>query len=104
MEKRIFCSVSLSLTLVFLTTGVSLAGDSASIAVSCSIPSVPGLNAPPFKSENLEPAVTADMQNTQLQNETKPTTAATIQQETEQQIVLADGKAASVITQTVYSR
>ncbi len=46
MKNKILQGLGVGLILVFLTTGIALANDSISVAVSATIPAVPGLNAP----------------------------------------------------------
>jgi len=46
MKNKILQGLWIGLILVLLTTGIALASDSISVAVSATIPAVPGLNAP----------------------------------------------------------
>ena len=62
MKNKILQSLGISLILVLLTTGIALASDSISVAVSATIPAVPGLNAPPFEEANKNSAAMAASQ------------------------------------------
>jgi len=85
-----------------ITTGSAFAGDSFSIQVSCSIPEVPGLNAPPIKEETKGTPTEAEI--IAAQNESQEQTPLTIQEDTEREIMLADRSTSSEITKTIYSR
>ena len=80
--------------------GLSFAKDSFSLSVSCSIPSVPGLNAPLVQGKtqimNMNQA-----QNTEIKYETGGQETAMIQEE-EARITLAENDADKITT--VYSR
>jgi hypothetical protein len=105
--KKIIYKALISLTITLCMFGVSFAADSSSIAVSCSIPAVPDLNAPPFPDKNTQQAVstaTPQQKSDELKNAPQETPIAAIQQETKKEIVLASGETASVVTQTIYSR
>jgi hypothetical protein len=83
------------------------AGNSSStIAVSCSIPVVPGLNAPPYqrKLEAIDPAIQAKQENLQPAVTQEPQAAQFIQETKEKEITLASGNTASVAVETIYVR
>ncbi len=72
-----------------------------SLAVSCSIPAVPGLNAPLL----VETAAQPENQNiAPVRIESEDESPATLQEDSDGQIVLANGKTAGLTVQTVYSR
>lgn len=84
--------------------GVSIAGDNASISVSCSIPVVPGLNAPSIEEKIIESnATTTARQDIEIKKDPQKQ-EPTIIQESSEKILLADGNTSSVIVQTIYSR
>jgi len=53
--KRLIKLITLSVIILGLTTP-AVAGDSVSIKVSCVIPAIPGVNAPPYPSEEVRQA------------------------------------------------
>lgn len=59
-------------------SGVSFAGDSATISVSCTIPAIPGVNAPPFPAKqelkNVENTQEQTQEARNKQNETQKKT------------------------------
>ena len=97
--RNALINISLIVLLILLSSvGLAIADDNFSIAVSCSIPAVPGLNAP---------ALTPDAEETGSKQDTEIKAAqddSVIQGDSEEQIVLADGNAARVTTKTIYSR
>ena len=48
MKNKILCRSLIGIIVILFMLGVSFAGDSATISVSCTIPAIPGVNAPPF--------------------------------------------------------
>ncbi len=101
--KKILMILLVSLIGICAVAQIAFAGNSVSFAVSCSIPAVPGLNAPPYvqdKTIRVEEPYTQQIK-TQEPQETK---IETIQETTEKQTELADGKTASVEVETVYLR
>ncbi|MDD5245878.1 MAG: hypothetical protein PHS09_00650 [Candidatus Omnitrophica bacterium] len=103
----------LMLLLVFCFGTVALAGDSVSLKVSCTIPEIPGVNAPPFPDqaeknlkndsgdpENQDPR--EQEEQTQIQNTREG--ASYIAHEQSGDITASDGKMAQVVTRTIYRR
>lgn len=80
MKKRLLKNTLVSLVILFNFAGIALAGDSVSLSVSCTIPSIPGVNAPPF-----ETTANADIQENS-------------------KILLVEQTANSETVQTIYSR
>lgn len=72
---------------------LAFAADNASIAVSCSIPAVPGLNAPA--------SAVAQVAEGQASEGESP---ETLEEEVQGLVMLANGKIVDLVTQTVYSR
>lgn len=105
MKNRLIYWTLLGLMIIFCVPNLVLAQDSASFAVSCSIPAVPGLNAPPLgeKPEAVTKNV-ASQQEAKINNQASEQANTIIQKETYKKIVLADGRVSSLTTQTVYSR
>lgn len=92
--------------LIISLIGRAWAQDSFSISVSCSIPAVPGLNAPLIEEET--PRVTETDEFTQKdaknQEEIRLESPTLLQEDKEKQIQLAEGETSTVIVQTIYSR
>lgn len=82
---------------VLMFTGIAY-GESISFSVSCTIPAIPGVNAPPF-AETQKPIINQgkETQNDSASQEDR-------QKEPERQMLMAEEKTNSSITQTVYSR
>lgn len=107
IKARIILISYLTLILM-LSMGLSHkaeAQDSYSIAVSCSIPAVPGLNAPIVEEETMEPMDTKQNPGSQ-QEETKIELAEMIRETKEEKILKAqdENSSTAVTLQTVYSR
>jgi hypothetical protein len=104
--KKILMVLLVGVTMVGFVSGIAFAGNSASFAVSCSIPAVPGLNAPPYvqdktiRIEEPRAEITSRIE-TEKPQEAK---AETIQQTAQKEIELADGKTTSVEVETMYLR
>lgn len=98
--KNALINKSLTALLIILSlTGLAIADDNLSIAVSCSIPAVPGLNAPPL-TPNAEETGSSSKQDTEVKTVQD---GSLIKEDKEEKIVLADGSASRVTT-TIYSR
>jgi hypothetical protein len=102
MKKKLIYEILISLMILLAIGNVSLASDSSSIPVSCSIPAVPGLNAPPIAEKTTETGVVE--RDTKIKEEAQEQSPSTIQEDDADKIVLADGKTSTIITQTIYSR
>lgn len=102
MKKPSLKRISISLIILFSAVGISTADDNFSIPVSCSIPAVPGLNAP---------ALTEDATGTELTVSPNgdtgvkdPDSPSVIQEDSKEEIILADGRIATATTETIYKR
>jgi hypothetical protein len=80
------------------------AGESITIPVSCSIPVVPGLNAPLIEQESTNTNTDNDATMPVEQKEESQTVPAMQQEEEGKEIILAEEKTAAVIVKTSYSR
>lgn len=102
MRNRLLKEIFVLLVLLSLTA-IAQAADNIAIPVSCSIPAVPGINAPLVEKEKT--VKTEDMTVAEEETNQKETKSpANIQEEDNQEIVLAEGKTATVVVQTIYSR
>jgi len=88
MHSRLTYRFVIFLMLFLAAVDVAMAGDNAPLSVSCSIPVVPGLNAPPFNTKTAETNVEAQQNEDQSQ----------------QEIILAEETAPSTVRQTIYLR
>lgn len=98
MEKKGILTV----LLVFLIVSTVWAGDSVTIAMSCTIPSIPGVNAPARVSE----ALMLDYQRIDVanQNSTATVEEEIIEKEETKQTLLAQGDKVITQVQTIYTR
>jgi hypothetical protein len=92
----------LTTLLVLFIVSTALAGESATIQVSCTIPSIPGVNAPPRISERV-------LNINQREEITKKNTTATegeqiIEKEETKETLLAQGEKVISKVKTVYAR
>ena len=73
--KSIITKVTLILSVVLLTTGNLWAGNSESFVVKCTIPAIPGVNAPLIEEEKAitptSPAQEQNRQDAQVETTTK---------------------------------
>ena len=88
--------------LVLLMVSTVWAGDSVSISMSCTIPSIPGVNAPARVPEVL-------MRNYQRQDVANKNSTATvgeeiIEKEERKEILLAQGEKVTTEVKTIYTR
>lgn len=82
--------------------GVAKAGDSIGFTVSCTIPAIPGVNAPPFEDKaTLSDATVAITEQVKASEEKKEQIPASLQEE---EILLAEEKSPSGTVQSIYSR
>jgi len=79
-------------------SGVVWAGDSVAFTISCTIPAIPGVNAPLVENKIGQKDTTV-AQDTNKQVEIEKQEPATIEE-----IRLAQGATASATTKTIYSR
>jgi len=79
-------------------SGVVWAGDSVTFTMSCTIPAIPGVNAP-LVNDKIDQKDTTVAQGSNKQIEIEKQEPATIEE-----IRLAQGATASAATKTIYSR
>ncbi len=86
--KNLLCKgIMTAFTLVLFLVGISFGGDTYSVAVSVTIPAIPGVNAPPFLEQNSvkqEIKQTEQKQDT-VKEEKKDTSPPMIQEETQKE-------------------
>ena len=88
--------------LVLFIASAAWAGDSVTIQMSCTIPSIPGVNAPPLISERT-------LKMNQREEVAKKNTTATegeqiIEKEETKEILLAQGEKVTTKMKTIYVR
>jgi hypothetical protein len=88
--------------LVLLMVSPLWAGDSVTISMSCTIPAIPGVNAPAIMPEAL-------MRNSQREDVAKENIPATvgeelIEKEERKETLLAQGEKVTVEVKTIYTR
>lgn len=90
---------------ISITIGAAFAGDSFTIAVSCTIPAIPGVNAPLIEEEisKTDTQATAP-QEVNLQKETSQPASETIQQAVQEEKVITSGQKPTMIVKTIYDR
>jgi len=98
MGKKTFLTTLLAL---FVISAAS-AGDSVTVQMSCTIPAIPGVNAPPLISERL-------LKNNQREEIAKKNTTATedeqiIEKEEIKETLLAQGEKVTTQVRTIYTR
>jgi len=110
MNSLLLVKVSGALLLLLTFTGISFAGGSMSIPVSCSIPAVPGLNAPLTDSagvENPEPKAKISVNNILPRGsngEAQKTENFTLENVSERLILAKGAAVVEKRTKTIYSR
>ncbi len=92
----------LTTLLVLLIISTVWAGDSVTISMSCTIPSIPGVNAPPLVSEKL-------ITNSKREEIAKKNTGATegeqiIEKQERKESLLAQGEKVTTEVRTIYTR
>lgn len=90
---------------VILVASVAFAQDSASITVTCSIPEIPGLNAPLIQDKT-QPTQSSDSQPVSKEEKIQDTKEASVTPENKEQaqIILARNDASPDVVETYYSR
>ncbi len=96
-KKRILTGL-----LILLMVSTAWAGESVTISMSCTIPSIPGVNAPALVPEVL-------MRNYQRQDVTNKNSTATvgeeiIEKEERKEVLLAQGEKVTTQVKTIYTR
>jgi hypothetical protein len=92
----------LTVLLVLLMVSAAWAGDSVTISMSCTVPSIPGLNAPARVSE----ALIRDYQRIDVANQNSTATVGEeiIEKEERKETLLAQGEKVTTAVKTIYTR
>jgi len=92
----------LTVLVILLTVSTAWAGNSVTISMSCTIPSIPGVNAPALIPEvSLENYQRQDVTN---QNSTATVREETIEKEEIKEVLLAQGEKVTAALKTIYTR
>lgn len=91
MKRNFIISAIISL----LLAGVACAGDNLSLSISCTIPAIPGLNAPLIEEETLK---------VESQKEIQPQSPTMIQQDNQEEKLMYEEQNSLVLVKTIYSR
>ncbi|HPT39707.1 MAG TPA: hypothetical protein PL125_05885 [Candidatus Omnitrophota bacterium] len=92
----------LTVLLLLLMVSAAWAGDSVTISMSCTIPAIPGVNAPARVSE----ALLRDYQRQDIANQSTAATVGEefIEKEESKQTLLAQGEKVTEAVKTIYTR
>lgn len=88
--------------LIILIASTAWAGDSVTISMSCTIPSIPGVNAP----ARIPEALIRDYQRKDVANKNAPATEREeiIEKKEKKEILLAQGEKITTEVRTIYTR
>lgn len=101
MERKFIIGVIISL----LLTGVAYAGDTLSLSISCTIPAIPGVNAPLIEEETLTTKEDPNIkEKIESQEAIQPQSPAMIQQDNQEEKLMYGGQNSLVLVKTIYSR
>lgn len=94
------------LIIILFFTGAAKAAESMVYSVSCSIPEVPGLNAPLIEEETIKPQ--PNTPEVKIDNDTKGKTeeqiSTIVEEDTGKTPSVADKEKSFIIVKTIYSR
>jgi hypothetical protein len=103
--KNISMLVLILLIPALVYTHTATAGEIISLSVSCTIPAIPGLNAPLIEEETVKTeADTPAESNPDAQKPPLPEASQTIQQDDQKKELSYQGQKSAVIVKTFYSR
>ena len=99
--KKILIKITLVLLVLPLLTDVCICGESSTIMISCTIPSIPGVNAPLIE-ENAR--INASMKPDYQKEKTEQQDLAVIQQDTQVEKNIGNKDNSLLLIKTIYSR
>jgi len=103
--KNLLTKMAVVLTIVLSMTGLALAGSTATVTVSCSIPLMPGLNTPLLEAETVKTQEeTSVEQKTQEPKQTKQENETLMSQESVREEKAAEVGKTAMTVKTYYSR
>ena len=103
--KNLLVGPAVALAIVLAMAGLALAGSTASVTVSCSIPVMPGLNAPLIEEEGIKTQENINAkQKIAAQKETPQESIALPQQDIDKEEKIVEGGNSAMAVKTYYSR
>ena len=102
--KRNWIKSIASLIILLSLANVVFAGDSLSLSISCTIPVIPGVNAPLIEQETSKTVETAAQPKAKPEERIQPQTPTMIQEDSQEEKTASDGQKSAVIVKTIYSR
>jgi len=94
----------IALIMILTFTWMAQEGDSFSFGESCTIPAIPGVNAPLVEEERQNTKVEASAQKEEPQKEPSAQSPALIQQDSQEEKTTAQEQKILATVKTVYSR
>ena len=101
--KNILIKTLIAILMVFLSIAHVLAGDSATLAISCSIPAIPGVNVPLLEEKSLRAPADIPQETTEEPEKETPQPML-VQDDTKEEQVTSTGQQTLVAVKTIYSR
>ncbi|MGD9015275.1 MAG: hypothetical protein PVI33_04555 [Candidatus Omnitrophota bacterium] len=103
--KRISVLLALFLILSLLNINAGFTQDNISLSISCTIPSIPGVNAPLIEEESVKTETDTPAPTTpQTQKEAPAESSQMVEQENQPQVQDNKGQKSIVVLRTIYSR
>lgn len=105
MKNSLLNKTLIGLTILLSMLDMSWADTTTSVAVSFTIPVMPGLNAPLVEDETVAiPANTNEQKKLETFSENSETTPALIQQDTQKEALTAKEEQTTKMVKTIYTR
>lgn len=102
MKKTAMIVAAITL-LALASVDTASAGESISMTISCTIPAIPGLNAPMIEEE-IQKADTPVEAEALHQKELKPEAPTTIQEDSQEEKLITEAEESFAIVKTIYDR
>jgi len=103
--ERVWKKSIINLIIWLSLANVAFAGDSLTLSVSCTIPAIPGLNAPLIEEETIKTEEhTPEQPKSESQKEAQPQLPPLIEQDNQQEKIISEGQKKQIIVKTIYSR
>ena len=95
----------MGLMILLFLMDAAQAGDGISLSISCTIPAIPGVNAPLIEGETLKTQTdSTTQQKIEPQAETQSQTPVMVQQDTQKEEITSEEQDSLVTVKTLYSR
>ena len=104
--KNMWLNLIMGVIFLLSLADIVLAGDNLSMSISCTIPAIPGLNAPLIEEETSKTDMDVPVQSkTESQTEVQSPAPAMIEQDTqEEKVIQEEDQKSLVMLKTIYSR